>query len=167
MAGASTNIRPAAPQARNLRSAVEALTLAVLLAPSLWLAWHWRWIPVVSPHFHRSRMSLWLMPAFACAVYLVLSEFGLPSKMDILRPGHRLSGLRPVFRAYLMTARLELLAFFGVLSIAMDRAAMTGRWWSARGFKEASLTVILLTILLFTVKAASASYRLDQPAARL
>ena len=87
--------------------------------------------------------------------------------MDILRHGHRLSGLRPIFKIYIVTARLELLAFLAVLSFAMDRAAMTGHWWAANGFITASLTVIVITVLLFIVIGTRAAYRLARPVSQL
>ena len=105
-------------------------------------------------------MFLWAMPALAVAGYVILSEFGLLQKMEIFRRPHPLSGLRPIFLAYFLTARLEVLAFLAVLSLAMDHTAMTGRVWAAKGFIAFSLTVIALTILLFTVWGARTGYRL-------
>ncbi len=134
----------------------------MLIAPPVWLGLHWPWLPAFSPHLRHSRGFLWAMPAYATAVYVVLSEFGLFSKMDILRAGHRLSGLRPIFLAYFLAVRMELLAFFAVLGFAMDRTAVTGREWSASGFIAASLMVIALTILLFSVVGTRASYRLSR-----
>lgn len=148
---------------RLVRIAVEAVTLVLLVAPPVWLAFHWPWIPVGSPHLRHSRMFLWVMPTFAFASYVMFSEFGLLSRMDILRHGHRLSGLRPIFRAYTMTLRLELLAFLAVLGLAMDRAAMTGRRWSAKGFFTASITVMVITVLLFLVMGTRAGYTLARP----
>ena len=155
--------RPSASRWRHTPIAVEVVTLALLIASPAWLALHWRGIPAVSPHFHRPKSGLLAMPALSLLVYLLLGEYGLLSRMDILR-SHRLSGFRPIFRAYFLAARLELLAFFTVLSFAMDRTALTGHAWPARGFNTASLTVIFLTILLFISAGIRAAYRLFRPA---
>jgi uncharacterized membrane protein len=158
-------VHPASIRWAKGRVPVEALTLAVLIVPMAWLALHWSGIPAVSPHLHRGRMSLWVMPTFMVAVYLILSEFGLLKKTDILRRGHRLSSLKPIFLAYSLVARLEVLALLAVLSLATDYTAMTGRAWAAKEFIEASSTVIALTILLFTVVVTRAGYRLGRPSA--
>ena len=142
------------------RITVEVVTIAVLIVPPAWLVLHWPRIPATSPRIHHSRMYLWMMPAYMVALYLALSEFGLLSKMHILQRGHRLSGLKRFFTAYFLAARVELLAFLAVLSLAMDQTAVTGRVWVARSFIAASLTVVALTILLFTVVTTRAGYRL-------
>lgn len=150
---------PAAVQWGWGRITVEVVTIAVLIVPLAWLVLHWPRIPAASPHSHHGRMSLWIMPAYMVALYLVLSEFGLLSKMPILKRGHRLSGLKRFFVAYFLAARVELLAFLAVLSLAMDQTAVTGRVWGAKSFIAASLTVVALTILLFTFVIARAGYR--------
>ena len=168
MIGSLTGTSPAGlNQSRQVRIAMETLTLVMLMAPPVWLAFHWPYIPTEPSHLRHSRMFLWVMPAFALVVYLFLSEFGLLSRMHILRSGHRLSGLKPIFRNYILTTRLELLAFFAVLSLAMDQEAMTGHLWVAKGFISASIVVIVCTIAIFTVLAARASYRLVRPVPQL
>ena len=152
----------ALPRWRNIQTTLEAVTLVVLVLPPLWIALHWRWIPAVTPHLRYGRMVLWVMPTFALFVYGMLGELGLLSRMDTLRRGHRLSSLRPLFTVYFLTLRLELLAFLAVLGLAMERTAVTGYWWPARGFVSASLTVIVLTVVLFIVVVTRASYRLTR-----
>ena len=153
----------AATQWTPTRLAVEAVTFAILAAPPVWLVFNWPWIPAVSPHLHHSRLVLWELPALALAVYLLLSEFGLLARMDILRSSSRLSGLRPIFLIYSLTMRLEVVIFFATLSFAMDRTAITGQWWSAKGFITVSLTILVLTIVAFIVTSGRTAYRLARP----
>ena len=134
---------------KNVRVLLEAVTLVLLLAPVLWMLLHWREVPARPSHLRGTRWSLFVMPGLATAAYVFLSEFGLFAHMDLWRKRERPAGLRPMFLAFLLTLRMELIAFFAVLSFGMLRAAMTGLWWSARGITAVTLTSVGVTLVAF------------------
>ena len=134
---------------KSVRVLLEAVTLVLLFAPVLWLLLHWREVPASPLHLRGTRWSLFVMPGLATAAYFFLSEFGLFARMDLWRKRERLHGLRPMFLVYVLTLRMELIAFFAVLSFGMLRAAMTGLWWSARGITVVMLTTVGVTLVAF------------------
>jgi hypothetical protein len=148
---------------QRVRTTLEVVTAILLLFPPVWLAFHWPSIPAVSPHLRHSRLFLWDMPMLATLSYCMLSEPGMLSTMTFLRQGQSLYRLRPLFLTYTLTVRLELLAFFAVLGLLMDRTAETGQTWAAKGFIAGSLTVIFITIFVFIVMVARTAFRPARP----
>lgn len=163
---ASTTTNRAAFQLpQRVRTTLEVITVVLLLFPPVWLAFHWPSIPEVSPHLRQSRLFLWVMPMLATLSYCMLSELGLLSTMTFLQQGQSLYRLRSLFLTYTLTVRLELLAFFAVLGLSMDRTALTGLTWAARGFIAGSLTVIFITIFVFIVMITRTAFRPARPPA--